>query len=81
MQPFVENFDAGRLKMGIKNAKKKATLAKKGRLTKWAPVWAVLKKFGPGKKIHPSSLTRQRRSWRRTKLHIKPRRQKKSHFG
>jgi len=67
--------------MGIKNQNKKATLAKKGRQTKWAPVWAILRKFGPGKKVHPSAITRHRRSWKRTKLHIKPRRQKKSHFG
>jgi len=68
-------------KMGIKNQNKKIILAKKGRQTKWAPVWIVLKKFGMGKKIHPSAITKHRRSWRRTKLHIKPRRQKKSHFG
>jgi len=67
--------------MGIKNSKKKAILAKKARQTKWAPVWIVLKKYGPGKKIHPSAITKHRRSWRRTKLHIKPRRQQKSHFG
>lgn len=67
--------------MGIKNAQKKTKLAVKARQTKWAPVWTVLKKFGPGKRIHPSSMTRQKRSWRRTKLHITPRRQKKSHFG
>jgi len=59
---------------------KKIKLVKAGRRTKWAPVWVVLKKFGMGKKIHPSAITRHRRSWRRTKLHIKPRRQKKSHF-
>ncbi len=67
--------------MGIKNTKKKEKLAKKGRQTKWAPIWAVLKKYGMGKRIHPSRMTKHRRSWRRTKLHIKPRRQKKSHFG
>ena len=67
--------------MPIKNKNKKATLMKKARQTKWAPVWAVLKKYGPGKRVHPSSMTRLRRSWRRTKLHIKPRKQKKSHFG
>jgi ribosomal protein L39E len=67
--------------MGIKNTKKKTTLAKKTKQTKWAPVWVVLKKYGPGKKIHPSAITKHRRSWRRTKLHIKPRKQKKSHFG
>lgn len=67
--------------MGIKNQIKKAKLAKHGRRTKWTPVWIVLKKFGKGKKIHPSQITRHKRSWRRTKLHVKPRRQKKSHFG
>ncbi len=67
--------------MPIKNQAKKTTLAKKARQTKWAPVWAVLRKYGVGKRIHPSTMTKQRRSWRRTKLHIKPRKQKKSHFG
>ena len=67
--------------MGIKNQNKKRILMKKGRQTKWAPVWIVLKKFGMGKRIHPSAITKNRRSWRRTKLHIKPRRQQKSHFG
>ncbi len=67
--------------MGIKNTEKKTKLAKKGRQTKWAPVWAVLRKYGMGKRVHPSAMTKNRRSWRRTKLHIKPRRQKKSHFG
>ena len=67
--------------MGIKNPEKKAKLEKKQRQTKWAPVWVVLKKYGIGKRIHPSRMTRHRRSWRRTKLHIKPRKQRKSHFG
>ncbi len=67
--------------MGIKNPKKKTALARHARRAKWAPVWVVLKKYGTGKRIHPSAITRHRRSWRRTKLHIKPRRQKKSHFG
>jgi ribosomal protein L39E len=67
--------------MGIKNNQKKAILAKRGRRTKWAPFWAVLRKFGAGKRVHPSSITKHRRNWRRTKLHIKPRKQKKYHFG
>ena len=67
--------------MGIKNPEKKAKLAKLGRRTRWAPVWVVLKKFGIGKKVHPSATTRQKRSWRRTKLHIKPGIRRKSHFG
>jgi ribosomal protein L39E len=64
-----------------KNPEKKAKLAKLGRRTKWAPVWVVLKKFGTGKRIHPSTATKQRRNWRRTKLHIKPRKIRKWHLG
>ena len=67
--------------MGIKNPLKKQILAKKGRQTKWAPIWAVLRKFGPGKKVHPSHMTKNRRSWRRTKLKVGPRKMRKSHFG
>ena len=67
--------------MGIKNQQKKEKLAKHGRRTKWAPVWAVLRKYGMGKRVHPSAMTKQRRSWRRTKLHIKPRKEKKTHYG
>ncbi len=67
--------------MGIKNKLKKERLAVKGRQTKWAPVWAVLKKFGMGKRVHPSVLTKNRRSWRRTKLKIKPYKRRKSYFG
>ena len=43
---------------------KKVKLAVHGRRVKWAPVWIVLKKYGKGKKIHPSSMTRLKRSWR-----------------
>ena len=64
----------------IMNAKKSA-LAVKGRQTKWAPIWVVLKKYGMGKRIHPSATTAVRRSWRRTKLKIKPRKMRKSHMG
>jgi len=67
--------------MGIKNQAKKAKLMKAGKQTKWAPVWVVMKKFGTGKKVHPSAITKKRRNWRRTKLHVKPRKQRKSHFG
>jgi len=67
--------------MGIKNPLKKATLAKKGRQTRWAPIWVVLKKFGVGKKIHPSSTTRHKRNWRRTKIHAGPRISRPNHFG
>lgn len=67
--------------MGIKSQEKKSKLAVKRRQTKWAPIWIILKKFGKGKRVHPSSITRVRRSWRRTKLHIKPRISRKSHMG
>ena len=45
---------------------KKIKLGKHGKRTKWAPVWAVLRKFGPGKRVHPSAITRIRRSWRQS---------------
>lgn len=67
--------------MGIKNQQKKEKLAKAGKRTKWAPVWAVLKKFGMGKRVHPSAITRHRRNWRRTKLKIQPRKIRKWHLG
>ncbi|MFA5953824.1 MAG: hypothetical protein WC812_04490 [Candidatus Pacearchaeota archaeon] len=67
--------------MGIKNFEKKKKLGVKARQTKWAPVWIILKKYGVGKRVHPSQTTHQRRSWRRTKLHIKPRKIRKSHMG
>jgi len=68
-------------KMGIKNTRKKVQLSKKGRQTKWAPFWAVLKKYGMGKKVHPSQMTSNKRSWNRTKLKIKPRKIRKSHLS
>ena len=64
-----------------KSYSKKVKLAKKNKLTKWAPFWAVVRKFGPGHKAHPSQITKKRRHWRRTKLKIKPRRAHKQHLG
>lgn len=60
---------------------KKIKLGKMTRRTKWAPVWAVIRKFGQGKRKHPSEMTAQKRQWRRTKLKIKPRKTAKSHLG
>jgi len=60
---------------------KKIKLSKANKRTRWAPVWIILKKFGKGKRVHPSAVTRVRRSWRRTKLKIKPRKQRKQHLG
>ena len=60
---------------------KKQTLAKQNRRTNWAPAWVVLKKFGMGKRVHPSAITRTRRNWRRTKLKVKPYKRRKEHLG
>lgn len=60
---------------------KKIKLASKTKLIKWAPFWAVIRKHGMGKRVHPSQMTKQRRHWRRTKLNIKPRRTPNSHLG
>ena len=60
---------------------KKVKLGVAARQTKWAPIWAVMRKHGTGKKVHPSAMTARRRHWRRTKLKIKPRRAPRSHLG
>ena len=39
------------------------------------------KKFGTGKKVHPSSITRLRRNWRQNKLKIKPRVSRRRQLG
>ncbi len=67
--------------MGIKSKQKKIKLATAAKHAKWAPVWVVLKKFGVGKKVHPSATTKHRRSWRRTKLNIKPKKIRRTHYG
>ena len=60
---------------------KKRHLEKAKKQTKWAPFWTVLKKFGKGKKVHPSSITHVKRSWRRSKLKAKPRTARKNYLG
>ena len=60
---------------------KKRHLERAKRQTKWAPFWTVLKKFGKGKKIHPSRITHVKRSWASSKLKIKPRTTKKKYLG
>jgi len=60
---------------------KKRHLDKAKNQTKWAPFWTVLKKFGKGKKVHPSRITHIKRSWRRTSLKIKPRKMRKANLG
>jgi ribosomal protein L39E len=60
---------------------KKIVLAGHTRRTKWAPVWAVIRRFGKGKRVHPSAITAVRRNWRRSKIKVKPRRTGKKHLG
>ena len=64
-----------------KEYQKKIKLGVSERQTKWAPFWAVIRKYGQGKRVHPSQITKQRRHWRRTKLKIKPRKNQKHHLG
>ena len=64
-----------------KHYQKKIKLGVEGRKTKWAPFWIVLKKYGKGKRVHPSTMTVRKRSWRQTKLKLKPRRVKKKFIG
>lgn len=60
---------------------KKRHLDKAQGQTKWAPFWAVMKKYGKGKKVHPSRITHVKRSWNRTSLKIKPRKMRKANLG
>ena len=47
---------------------KKLRLAKKGKQTRWAPIW-IIPKINKGlKKIHPSRYTSKKRSWRRSRI-------------
>ena len=65
-----------------KNASnKKEHLAKAGKQTKWAPFWTVLRKYGKGKRVHPSAHTHVKRNWRVRKLKLKPRRDSKQWLG
>lgn len=61
-------------------SQKKIKLVVHGRRTKWAPFWAVVKKYGKGKRVHPSFMTRIKRNWRRTKLRVKPYTDRKRQF-
>jgi len=60
---------------------RKRHLERAKRQTKWAPFWTVMKKFGKGKRVHPSQITHVKRSWSRNRLKIKPRITKKKHLG
>ena len=73
------------LKVASRKAKaassKKRHLDRAQRQTNWAPFWTVLKKFGKGKKVHPSRITHVKRAWARSKLKIKPRKMRKANLG
>lgn len=43
---------------------KKLRLAKRLNQTRWAPFWVIPKMFGKGRRVHPSRVTRIKRSWR-----------------
>ena len=60
------------VKLNRRTFQRKVKLAVHGRRTKWAPFWAVLKKYGKGKRVQPSYMTRIKRPWRRPKLQVKP---------
>lgn len=67
--------------MGRQIVSKKRHLEVHGRQTKWAPFWTVVRKYGNGKKIHPSAITHVKRSWRTKRLKIKPRKMRKDYLG
>jgi len=46
---------------------KKLRLIKKGKQTRWAPIWIIPKINSGIKKIHPSRYTSIKRSWRKKK--------------
>ena len=69
------------MRKAVKDHQKKVKLAVHTRRTKWAPFWAVVRKYGKGKRVHPSQITAQRRHWRRTKLKVGPRKVHNSHLG
>lgn len=60
---------------------KKRRLNKAEKQTTWAPFWAVVRKFGQGKRVHPSVITHVKRSWRTKRLKIGPRKLKKDYLG
>jgi ribosomal protein L39E len=52
----------------IKTSGKKKRLVSARKKTRWAPFWLIPKIFGPGRKVHPSRITRIKRNRKRTKL-------------
>ncbi len=49
---------------------KKLRLAKRAKQTRWAPLW-IIPKINKGlKRVHPSTYTHKKRSWRKTKTRV-----------
>lgn len=63
-----------------KTLPKKLRLGKQAKRTRWAPFWAIPKALGKGKRVHPSRVTRVKRSWRRTKIKRAIKRQERRKF-
>ncbi|MFT4326476.1 MAG: 50S ribosomal protein L39e [Candidatus Woesearchaeota archaeon] len=53
-----------------KHVSKKLRMIKKGRQTRWAPFWTVLKAYNNNKKVHPGRHTEVKRSWKRTNMKV-----------
>jgi ribosomal protein L39E len=51
-----------------KHPSKKKRLTKASKHTRWAPFWAVVRKFGTARRMHPARITRVKRSWRRQRI-------------
>ncbi|MEM4357940.1 MAG: hypothetical protein QW244_01120 [Candidatus Pacearchaeota archaeon] len=49
----------------------KIRLTKLSKRTRWAPIFSILRRYGLGKRVHPSALTRIKRQWRRRKIEKK----------
>ncbi len=64
-----------------KKYQKKIKLSKLNRRTRWAPFWTVIRKYGTGKRVHPSQMTSIKRNWRRNKLKMKPRKDRRRFSG
>ena len=55
-------------KMRNKTSGMKKKLIRENRKTRWAPFWAVAKKFN--RSMHPARITVVKRNWQKTKIRI-----------
>jgi len=60
---------------------RKVRLTNQNKRTKWAPFWVIPKAKGKGKRVHPSQLTRIKRSWRRGTIQQKYKMKEKRREG